>query len=75
MFLLNDAEQRRVVAATTSSPHPCLLKNDFIARFWAQGRDLPDGPLLRFIRDAFTPVSRFGAYDLLEMRVGAKGPG
>jgi hypothetical protein len=74
MFLLNDEEQRRVVAATASSPHPCLLKNDFIARFWAQGRDLPDGPLLRFIQGSFTPVSRFGAYEL-GIPVGPKGPG
>jgi hypothetical protein len=73
MFLLNDEEQQRVVAATRSSPDPCLLENASTVGFWAQGRQLPDGPLLRFMRAEFTPASVFGPFDLLKLRNGTKG--
>ncbi|HEX5982659.1 MAG TPA: hypothetical protein VFY69_00485 [Solirubrobacterales bacterium] len=61
--LFDDAQQRRVIAATRSTRNLCLLENPLLAAAW--DRSPFEGPLVRYLRRGFRPLVTFGDYRLL----------
>jgi hypothetical protein len=63
--LFDDADQRRVIEATRSTAGLCLLENAPLAAGWSAG-EVPEGPLVRYLRRGFQPVVTIGDYQLLK---------
>jgi hypothetical protein len=57
--------QQALVQQLQGQPRLCVVRNQSMIRFWAEGRPVPDGPLLRFIDSSFAPDGTFGDYELL----------
>ncbi|HET7419902.1 MAG TPA: hypothetical protein VFL27_05940 [Candidatus Dormibacteraeota bacterium] len=57
--------QEELVQQLQGRPRLCAVKNQVLIDFWAQGRPIPDRPLVRFIGSAFTASGTFGDYELL----------
>lgn len=68
--LFEEERQQRVIDATRSIPDLCLLENEGLALNWSP-EGIPDGPLLRYLRQGFRPVATIGGYRLLRR----EGPG
>jgi hypothetical protein len=65
MFQLDTDRQQRIVDAVRGSKRLCLLRNeDLVGSVWAQ-EAIPERPLFRFLSRGFTPLRKFGAYELL----------
>jgi hypothetical protein len=43
----------------------CVVKNQTLIDFWAQGRAVPPQPVVEFIDSTFMPSATFGDYELL----------
>jgi hypothetical protein len=65
MFTFDEREQSEIVQALTSIEGPCVIRNEKLLDFWRAKRDLPEGPLVRYIENEFVPVARFGSYEIL----------
>lgn len=67
--LFDDTHQRQVVADIAPIKGLCLLRNLPIAAGWGEGT----GPLVSYLDHGFTPVAKFGDYELLKREgAGAK---
>jgi hypothetical protein len=62
--LFDEARQRRVVDGTRRIPNLCLLEHESLALGWTGGT-IPDGPLVRYLKRGFEPVTTIGDYRLL----------
>ncbi len=62
-YLLDDAQQRRVVRALTASDRPCLVRNDELLESITR-RPIPDGPLLRYLSSGWETRFQTGRYQL-----------
>jgi hypothetical protein len=70
MFVLDIAAQQSDVDQLRGQPRLCVVKNQSVIDFWAEGRPLPNRPLVRFIDDGFVPAATYGDYQLLVPRQG-----
>jgi hypothetical protein len=68
MYSLNDAQQEQLVAEIKGLPRLCVVKDQTVIDFWAEGRQVPNRPLLKYIANQFTPDRAFGDYELLVRR-------
>jgi hypothetical protein len=68
MYLFDDAEQRRIVAALERARRPCLVRNEPLIEFWSRGRELPSRPLVEYLQERFEPTRKIGSYELLQPR-------
>lgn len=58
-------DQRAVVKQLMGRPRLCVLKNQTLIDFWAQGRQVPPQPVVDFIEASFVPSATFGDYEVL----------
>ncbi|HEX6228208.1 MAG TPA: hypothetical protein VFZ41_01965, partial [Solirubrobacterales bacterium] len=72
MTLFDEDDQRRVIADTRSIDGLCLLENPAIAAAWSGG-EIPEGPLVRYLRRGFEPVVAIGDYQLLRREATVGG--
>jgi hypothetical protein len=70
MMMFDDAHQQRIVDETRSDRDLCLLENESMAELWNQG-GVPDGPLIDYLHEDFSPVATIDNYRLLRR----EGPG
>jgi hypothetical protein len=70
MYLFDRDTERRVVQQSERVDGLCLLKSPMVLRFWTGDDPPPNGPLLRFMREEFKPIYRFGGYELLRRASG-----
>jgi len=68
---LDEAGQKRVLAAVRSSPRPCAFRNESVAGGWLESRPAPDTPLVHYIFDDFEEVGGSGNYSLLLPKKGS----
>jgi hypothetical protein len=68
--LFDDAHQRHVLADIHSVPGLCQLRSAALEAGWENGA-IPSGPLVRYLHRGFSPIARFGAYDLLKRGAAA----
>ena len=59
------AQQQSLVQQLEGTPRLCVVRNQRLIDFWAEGRPVPDRPLVQFIDSSFTSVGTFGDYELL----------
>ncbi len=62
------ADQRATVAHLAGRSGLCVVKNQAIIDFWAQGRPVPSQPVIDFIDSNFTAGGAYGDYQLLVQR-------
>ncbi len=61
--LLDAAQERTALASARAAPKLCSVSNKHLAAFWDNGQALPRVPLVRFIKQDFTPIARYeGGY-------------
>jgi hypothetical protein len=65
MYFLDSAQQQQVVAEVIGRPRLCVVRDQAILDFWAEGRPLPKRPLLEYINTNFVPLDMFGEYEVL----------
>lgn len=65
MFFLDSAQQESLVRQLQDRPRLCVVKNQAVIDFWAEGRTVPARPLVEFIDSEFVPAGSFGDYQLL----------
>jgi hypothetical protein len=65
MYFLDEAQQERIVADLKARPGVCVVRNQAVVDFWAEGRQVPDRALVEYINSSFKPAGRFGDYELL----------
>jgi hypothetical protein len=65
MFLVDAATQRSMVDELRTSSNLCVIEDRAMVDFWAQGRSVPDRPLVRYIESDFTVIATFGDYTVL----------
>jgi hypothetical protein len=58
-------DQQAVVQKLEGQPRLCVVKNQTLIDFWAQGRQVPSQPVVDFIDASFMPSATFGDYELL----------
>ncbi|MHB8588181.1 MAG: hypothetical protein ACYDA0_04910 [Candidatus Dormibacteraceae bacterium] len=68
MYLLDSAQQQSIVDRVRTLPGMCVVRNDAVVKFWAEGRPVPRGPLIDFIDTNFVISGSYGDYDLLVQR-------
>src|SRR4029077_16193930 len=59
------ADQQAIVNKLEGQPRLCVVKNQTLIDFWAQGRQVPAQPVVDFIDSSFVPDTPFGDYELL----------
>jgi hypothetical protein len=65
-WLIPDAaDQQAIVKKLEGQPRLCVVKNQTLIDFWAQGRPVPAQPMVDFIDSSFVPSATFGDYELL----------
>src|SRR4029077_84142 len=65
-WLIPDAaDQQAIVKKLEGQPRLCVVKNQTLIDFWAQGRPVPSQPVVDFIVSSFVPDATFGDYELL----------
>jgi hypothetical protein len=65
-WLLPDVrDQQSIVQQLDGQSHLCVVKNQTIVDFWAQGRPVPKQPLVDFIDQNFVVAGTYGDYQLL----------
>lgn len=65
MYLLDPAQQQHVVIQVQAEPRLCVVRDQTVVDFWAEGRPIPDRPLVDYIVSSFAPSGTFGDYELL----------
>jgi hypothetical protein len=68
IYVLDGAQQQAMVDQVRNVPGMCVVKNDAVVNFWAEGRPVPRGPLIDFIESSFTVSGYYGDYALLVQR-------
>jgi hypothetical protein len=68
MVTLDSAQQRALVGQLDSMPGLCVIRNKRLVDFWAQGRPVPNRPLISFIEQSFVSAGSYGDYELLTRR-------
>lgn len=68
LYSLDSAQQKQVVAQFQGRPRLCVVKDQAVVDFWAEGRPVPSGPLIEYIDNTFRPDRVFGDYELLVAR-------
>jgi hypothetical protein len=68
MYFLDSAQQEQVVSEIQGQPRLCVVKDQAVVDFWAEGRPVPNGPLIEYIDNTFTLDRVFGDYELLVAR-------
>jgi hypothetical protein len=63
--VLDEAQQRRVVAQLRATPRPCAIRNETQASMWLSGRPRPNTPLSNYIFDRFAPTETVGQFEFL----------
>jgi hypothetical protein len=67
MFFLDTTQQQSIVDQVRSLPGMCVIRNDAVLKFWAEGQPVPRGPLMDFVESNFVVVGSYGDYELLVM--------
>jgi len=62
---LDGSQQEAIVQQVQNRPRLCVVKNQTINDFWAEGRPIPQRPLVMFIDQTFEDAGSFGDYELL----------
>ncbi len=65
IYLLDSAQQQSIVDQVRPLPGMCVVRNDAVVKFWAEGRPVPRGPLIDFIDKNFAVSSSYGDYELM----------
>ena len=65
MYFLGSAEQKQIVAGLSAMPGVCVVRDQAVVDFWAEGRPIPNRPLVEYINRSFRLEERFGDYELL----------
>lgn len=65
MFAMDGAAQRSAVSQIENRPRLCVVKNQAVIDFWAEGRPVPGRPLVDFIGTDFVRFGSYGDYELL----------
>lgn len=68
--LFDDEHQQRAIADTRGIEGLCLLRNIPVAAGWGGGV-IPPGPLVSYLEQGFTPLGKWGDYELLQRRAAA----
>ncbi len=68
MFFVDSAQQQSIVDQVRSLPGMCVVRNDAVLKFWAEGQPIPRGPLIDFIEANFVVAGSYGDYELLVAR-------
>lgn len=58
-------DQQAVVQQLEGRSRLCVVKNQTLIDFWAQGRPVPPQPVVDFIDASFMPSASFGDYEVL----------
>jgi hypothetical protein len=58
-------DQQAVVRQLEGQSRLCVVKNQTLIDFWAQGRPVPSQPVVDFIDASFTTSAKFGDYEVL----------
>jgi hypothetical protein len=58
------SDQRRIVREWSQEENLCLVKNQHLVDFWANGR-VPNGPFVDFVNGGFVEAGQYGDYELL----------
>ena len=58
-------DQQAVVRQLEGESRLCVIKNQTLIDFWAQGHQVPAQPVVDFINASFIPKATFGDYELL----------
>jgi len=58
-------DQQAVVRQLEGRSRLCVVKNQTLIDFWAQGRSVPPQPVVDFIDASFMPSATFGDYEVL----------
>ena len=64
-LVLDGAQQQAIVDRVQNLPRLCVVKNQRLVDFWAQGRPVPSRPLVQFFERDFAPLSAYGDYQVL----------
>lgn len=67
-LVLDKDQQQAIVDRLRGRQGLCVVKNQQYIDFWAQGRPVPDRPLVEFINHEFVPMGAWGDYQLLVRR-------
>lgn len=62
---LDSSHQETIVQQLQNRSRLCVVKNQSVNDFWAEGRPIPQRPLVTFIDQSFVDAGSFGDYQLL----------
>jgi hypothetical protein len=68
MFVSDSPAQQSIVDQLTGRQRLCVVKNQSVIDFWAEGRQVPNRPLVQFIDAGFVRGGVYGDYELLVRR-------
>jgi len=68
MYSQSSAQQEQVVAEIQGEPRLCVVKDQAVIDFWAEGRQVPNGPVVQYIANEFKSEGAFGDYELMVKR-------
>jgi hypothetical protein len=56
MYTLTDAQQQEVIDSLQNHPRACLVYSEELLAFWLQGRSLPPGKLIDYLKANYSPA-------------------
>lgn len=65
MFSLDASQQQAIVSEIQDQPRLCVVRSKAVIDFEAEGRTIPQRPLVEYINAAFEPAATYGIYELL----------
>jgi hypothetical protein len=65
MLVLDSRQQQSIVEQLQGRQRLCVVKNQKVIDFWAEGRPIPSRPLVDFIYANFVDAASYGDYELL----------
>ncbi len=68
IYFLDNDQQQSIVDKVRTLPGVCVVRNEAVVKFWAEGRPAPRGPLIDFLETNFVVSGSYGDYDLLVHR-------
>lgn len=69
LWLANDVQQQQAaVEASNGIKRLCVIENDDLISFWLQGRPMPNGPFIDYVRQGFVTANSIGPYSILVRR-------
>jgi hypothetical protein len=68
IFSLDAAKQQSIVTELSGLQGVCVVRSQTVLDFEAQGRPVPQRPLVEYIDTAFQSAGTFGDYELLVSR-------